>query len=68
MASPEINEKNILAIKKHSEDSRNLVRGAESEVNHLKKVVESQASDIVELKKAIDFIRVKLFTGGATGP
>jgi len=55
-------QKNILAIKQHSEDTRKLVRELELKLNS----ITSLNLKIIELENQVRALQVKVHSGGAT--
>ncbi len=56
------NQKNILAIKQHSEETRKMVRELEVKLNS----ITSLNLKVIELENQIHNLQVKMFSGGAT--
>ena len=66
MANAEINEKNILAIKGHSEATRKMFKKLEAKVSEYEVQNSALVKEVEELKKAINHMRVAMFSGGPT--
>ncbi len=58
----EVEQKNILAIKQHSENTRKLVRELEQKLNS----ITSLNLKVLELENQVRALQVKVHTGGAT--
>ncbi len=55
-------QKNILAIKQHSEDTRILFRELEAKVN----TIETLNQRLIQMEEQLSALQVKVFSGGAT--
>ncbi len=58
----EAEQKNILAIKQHSEQTRILIRELETKLN----TIETMNQRINQLEMQLSNLQVKVFSGGAT--
>lgn len=66
MASQEANEKNILAIKAHAEESRSRVNAQCITIENHINTITTLISRIDQLENQLRMIQVRLFSGGAT--
>ena len=66
MASQEANEKNILAIKAHAEESRSRVNAQGITIENHINTITTLTSRIDQLENQLRMIQVRLFSGGAT--
>lgn len=64
--SDEVTKRNILAIKKHSEDTRVMLRELEQKVVHLKQKLDMAQKDNIDLRLQVQKLQIKLYSGGAT--
>lgn len=65
-ASEELNERNIMAIKSHSEYTRGMVRELQTEVEALKHLVGTLYNTMAALQPQITALQVKIYSGGST--
>lgn len=65
-ASEELNERNIMAIKGHSEYTRTIVRELQAEVEALKQMVGTLSNTVAALQPQLAALQVKIYSGGST--
>lgn len=58
----DFNHKNMLAVKQHSEATRNLVRELEKKLT----AIDAQAARLALVEKQLKVLQVKLYSGGAS--
>lgn len=66
-AELEVVDRNIKAAIGHSNETRNLIRALEEKVDHLTTQVEQLALADQQKQQEIHALRMRVYTGGATG-
>lgn len=62
----EINRRNILAIRDHSETTRGQLREAQLKIKELENLILEQKNRLDLFQKQIQTMQMKLYSGGAT--
>jgi len=65
-ANPEVNARNILAIKDHSEATRVIVRNLQAEMEAMKNEIAALRLQLNSANERINGMQVRIYSGGAT--
>ena len=58
----DVNHRNVLAVKQHSEETRKMLRVLETKIN----TIDTLLTKVGNLESQLRLIQVKLYSGGAT--